>query len=223
MPQTNEGKCLFSKDFFKAAKRVVYEDVWEATERDKYLKDLAITRKLRRRKIKTAIYNAYRDDPGAIRKDVLAYIYMIIGMTSDELGPEKVWKYKDPQTGKRKPIKIDERYIDAVEQRMGLSTQEQKEKFRQDMRSLYSQKIITDPNYDFMDEGRLVDAVTEVRTDSEVASAASLVGALSDLTSEENVNLRNRIMETLIKKLDYCRTCALKTIEDYCVKEKNED
>jgi serine protein kinase len=223
MPQTNEGKCLFSKDFFKAAERVIYDDVWEATDRDKYLKDLAIARRLRRRKIKTIIYNAYRDDPEAIRKDMMFYIYMIIGITSDDLGPERVWNYKDPQSGERKAIKIDERYLDAVEQRMGLTTAEQKEKFRQDMRALYSQKIPTNPNYDFMDEGRLVDAVTEVRTDSEVATAASLVGALSDLTNEENVNLKNRIMETMIKKLGCCKTCALKTIEDYCTKEKDED
>jgi serine protein kinase len=222
MPQTNEGKCLFSKDFFKAAERVIYDDVWEATDRDKFLKDLEIARKLRRRRIKTVIYNAYRDDPQAIRKDVMAYIYMIIGVTSEQLGPEKIWKYKDPQTGKLTSIKIDERYIESVEQRMGLTTEEQREKFRQDMRALYSQKIPTDPNYDFMDEARLVDAVTEVRTESEVAGAASLIGALSDLTNEENVRLRNRMMDTMVKKLDYCQTCALKTIEDYVVKEKEE-
>lgn len=218
MPGTHEGKCLFAKDCFKAAEREIFDYIPDAVDREKFVKDLKIARKLYRGEIKTSIFNAYRDDPEAIRKDVIAYVNMIIGMDSDQLGPDKIWRYRDPQTNEMKAIKIDERYIDSVEGRLGLTTKERKETFRTSIRKIYGQKISTESNYDFMDNESLVKAVTDVRLESDVAGAASLVGALANRANEENVRIYNRMIDTMLNKLGYCRTCAQKTIEYFCEK-----
>lgn len=218
MPETHEGKCLFAKDCFEAAEREILDYVPDAVDREKFMKDLKVARKLYRGEIKTSIFNAYRDDPEAIRKDVIAYVNMIIGMDSDQLGPDKIWRYRDPQTGEMKAIKVEERFIDSVEHRLGLSTRERKETFRTSIRKIYGQKVSTEPNYDFMDNEALVKAVTDVRLESDVAGAASLVGALANRANEENVRIYNRMIETMLNKLRYCRTCAQKTIEYFCEK-----
>ena len=216
--ESNEGKCLFAKDVFKAIERVIFDYVSEATDRDKYMKDLATARKLYREQIKTSIFNAYRDDPDAVRKDVLTYINMIVAVDADNLGPDKMWRYKDPQTGAFKSIKIDHKYIDSVERRLGRNNNESRESFRNTMRKIYGQKVSSDPNYDFMDNQELVKAVTDVRLESDVAGAGSLVGALGNRTNEENAKIHNRMVETMTRVLGYCLTCAPKTIEYFCEK-----
>ena len=218
MPKTHEGKCLFAKDCFEAIEREILDYVPEAIDRDKFMKDLKISKTLYRERINTSIFNAFRDDPEAIRKDVLSYVNMIIGIDSDQLGPEKMWKYRDPQTWEFKAVKIDERYIDSVEARLGLTTKERKEAFRTNIRKIYGQKIATEPNYDFMDNESLVKAVTDVRLESEVASSGSLVGALANRTNEENVKIYNQLINTMFNKLGYCKTCAEGTIEYFCEK-----
>ena len=84
---------------------------------------------------------------------------------------------------------------------------------------IYGQKMIQDPNYDFMDNNELVKAVTDVRLKSDIAGAGSLVGALSNRTNEENQKLYNRMIDTMINKLGYCKTCAEKTIEYFCTQD----
>lgn len=222
MSETHEGRCLFARDAFKAAEREVLDYNQEAVERDKFMKDLQVARRLYRARIKTSIFNAYRDDPEAIRKVVMSYVNMVIGIDSEHLGPEQIWKYKDSQTGEKKQLKIDAIFIESVESRMGLGTAEARESFRTSIRKIYGQKIATDPNYDFMDNERLVRAVTEVRIESDVAGAASLIGALTNRTNEENVQLYNRMAATMLGKLGYCRTCAEKTIEYFCEKTDEE-
>jgi serine protein kinase len=219
MPESIDGKCLFAKDIFTALERVILDYVSEATDRDKFMNDLKVGRKLYREQIKTVIFNAYRDDPDAIRKDVMTYVNMIIGMDAEDLGPDKMWKYKDPQTGKLKSLKIDEKYINSVEDRLRLKTEEQRDSFRNSIRKIYGQKVSMEPNYDFMDNQELVKAVTDVRLESDVGSAASLVGALANRTNEENVKIYNRMLDTMLKKLGHCLTCAEKTIEYFCEKE----
>jgi serine protein kinase len=219
MAESNKGKCLFAKDVFKAVERIILDYVSEAVDRTKYFEDLKIARKLYRERIKTSIFNAFRDDPEAIRKDVMLYVNMIIGIDAKNLGPDKTWRYKDPRSGEIKPLKIEERFINSVEDRMGLNNRERKEAFRTTIRKIYGQKIPTDPNYDFMDQEDLVKAVTDVRLESDVAGAGSLIGALANRTNEENVKLFNRMINTMMEKLGYCPTCAAKTIEYYCEKE----
>ncbi|MEO1654851.1 MAG: serine protein kinase PrkA, partial [Bacteroidota bacterium] len=84
---------------------------------------------------------------------------------------------------------------------------------------IYGQKMIQDPKYDFMDNNDLVKAVTDVRLKSDVAGAGSLVGALSNRTNEENQKLYNRMIDTMVNKLGYSQTSALKTIEYFCTQD----
>ena len=217
--ETNEGRCMFAYDFFKAMERVILDYVMEANDRAKYLEDLKTAKELYRERVMTEMFNAYMDEPYAIRKDVLNYVNMIIGIDAENLGPDMMWKYKDPQTGELKAMKIDERYIKSVEDRLGLKTDEQRETFRTSIRKIYGQKISVDPNYDFMDNLELVKAVTDVRLKSDIAGAGSLIGALANRTNEENQKLYDRMIDTMINKLNYCPTCAQKTIEYFCTQE----
>ena len=217
--ETNEGQCMFAYDIFKALERIILDYVTEANDRAKYLEDLKTGKGLYRERIMTEMFNAYMDEPYAIRKDVMNYVNMIIGIDAENLGPDKMWKYKDPQNGELKALKIDERYINSVEERLGLKTEEQRESFRTSIRKIYGQKISVDPDYDFMDNLELVKAVTDVRLKSDIAGAGSLIGALANRTNEENQKLYDRMIETMLNKLGYCRTCAQKTIEYFCTQE----
>ncbi|MBW2564882.1 MAG: serine protein kinase PrkA, partial [Deltaproteobacteria bacterium] len=192
--ETNEGKCMFACDVFKALDRVVLDYVIEANDRAKYLEDLKTAKSLYRERIMTEMFNAYMDEPFAIRKDVMNYVNMIIGIDAENLGPDKMWKYKDPQTKELKALKIDERYINSVEERLELKTKEQREAFRTSIRKIYGQKISVDPDYDFMDNLELVKAVTDVRLKSDIAGAGSLIGALANRTNEENQKLYDRMV-----------------------------
>ncbi|MBD3233551.1 MAG: serine protein kinase PrkA [candidate division Zixibacteria bacterium] len=214
--ETQDGKCTYAGDIFKALESVILDYVQEPNDRAKYFNDIKIAKGLYRKNVMTAIFNAYMDEPTAIEKDVMNYVNMIIGIDAKNLGPDKIWTYKDPQTGKLVPIKIDETFINSVESRLGLKTEEQKQSFRTTITKIYGQKVIQEPNYNFMDNNELVRAVTDVRLKSDVAGAGSLVGALSNRTNEENQKLYNRMIDTMVNKLSYCDTCAKKTIEYFC-------
>lgn len=213
---TNEGRCMFALDIFDTLERVILDYVSDANDRAKYLEDLKIARGLYRERIMTEMFNAYMDEPMAIRKDVMNYVNMIIGIDAENLGPDKMWKYKDPQSGELRALKIDERFIKSVEERLGLKTKEQSENFRTSIRKIYGQKISMDANYDFMDNLELVKAVTDVRLKSDIAGSGSLIGALANRTNEENQKLYDRMIDTMLNKLGYCKTCAQKTIEYFC-------
>jgi serine protein kinase len=217
--ETNEGRCMFAHDVFKTIERVILDYVHDNNDRAKYLEDLKTARGLYRERIMTEMFNAYMDEPQAIRKDVMNYVNMIIGIDAEHLGPDKLWKYKDPQTGQLKALKVDERFIKSIEERLQLKTDEQRESFRTTIRKIYGQKIGVDPNYDFMDNLELVKAVTDVRLKSDIAGAGSLIGALANRTNEENQNLYDRMINTMLTKLGYCQTCAQKTIEYFCTQE----
>ncbi len=217
--ETNEGQCMFAHDVFRCLERIILDYVPDANDRTKFLNDLKIAKGLYRERIMTEMFNAYMDEPLAIRKDVMNYVNMIIGIDAENLGPDMMWKYKDPQTGELKAMKIDERFVKSVEERLGLKTEEQQESFRTSIRKIYGQKISTDPNYDFMDNLELVKAVTDVRLKSDIAGAGSLIGALANRTNEENQKLYDRMVDTMLNKLKYCNTCAQKTIEYFCTQE----
>ncbi len=217
--ETNEGECMFAYDVFKTVERVILDYVTDNNDRAKFLEDLKTARGLYRERIMTEMFNAYRDEPQAIRKDVMKYVNMLIGIDAEHLGPDKMWKYKDPQTGELRALKVDERFIKSIEERLQLKTDEQRETFRTSIRKIYGQKIGLDPNYDFMDNLELVKAVTDVRLKSDIAGAGSLIGALANRTNEENQKLYDRMIDTMLNKLGYCRTCAQKTIEYFCTQE----
>lgn len=219
--ETQEGKCMYAGDIFPSIESVILDYVQDPNDRAKYLNDLKIAKSLHRENVMTSIFNAYMDEPDAIHKDVLNYVNMVIGIDAKNLGPNKLWTYKDPQTGKLVSIKIDENYIDSVENRLGLKSKEQKQSYRTTIAKIYGQKMIQDPNYDFMDNNDLVKAVTDVRLKSDIAGAGSLIGALSNRTNEENQKLYNRMIKTMIEKLGYDKTSAEKTIEYFCTQEDN--
>ncbi len=217
--ETNEGQCMFAYDIFKAVERVILDYVSDNNSRAKYLDDLELSKGLYRERIMTEMFNAYMDEPQAIRKDVMNYVNMVIGIDAENLGPDKMWKYRDPQTGELRALKIDQRFIQSVEERLGLKTEEQRDTFRTAIRKIYGQKISVDAEYDFMDNLELVKAVTDVRLKSDIAGAGSLVGALANRTNEENQKLYDRMIDTMLGQLGYCRTCAQKTIEYFCTQE----
>jgi serine protein kinase len=217
--ETQEGKCMYAGDAFPAVEAIILDYVQDPADRTKYFNDLKIAKELHRKNVMTTIFNAYMDEPKAIEKDVLNYVNMIIGIEAKNLGTNKIWTYRDPQTGKLVSLKIDENFIDSVESRMGLKNKEQKQSYRTTIAKIYGQKMIQDPNYDFMDNNELVKAVTDVRLKSDVAGAGSLVGALSNRTNEENQKLYNRMIDTMVNKLGYCKTCAQKTIEYFCTQD----
>ncbi len=214
--ETQEGKCMYAGDVFPAFESIILDYVQDPNDRTKYFNDLKTAKELHRKNVMTAIFNAYMDEPQAIEKDVLNYVNMIIGIDAKNLGADKIWTYRDPQTGKLVPLKIDETFINSVEERLGLKNYEQKQSYRTTISKIYGQKMITDANYNFMDNNDLVKAVTDVRLKSDVAGAGSLVGALSNRTNEENQKLYNRMLDTMTNKLGYCKTCAQKTIEYFC-------
>mgnify|MGYP002064255639 CR=1 FL=1 len=51
------------------------------------------------------------------------------------------------------------------------------------------------------------------------SGAGSLIGALANRTNEENQKLYDRMVDTMLNKLGYCKTCAQKTIEYFCTQE----
>lgn len=140
--------------------------------------------------IRVDIYNAYRGDLDTARKDVLGYIMMVVGMGSPIVDRDGIFEYMDP-SGKRASIRIDEKYVNLVEERMGHGHvhRERKEAFRRAIGKIYLQK----PNYDFMDNSELVKAVTDVRLELDFGDH-SLATALGNLTNETNVNLYRRII-----------------------------
>lgn len=220
--ETNEGKCMFAYDIFHSFEEVIIDYVSDSNDRSKFLKDIEFAKSLYRERIMTEMFNAYMDEPQAIKKDVLSYVNMIIGIDADNLGQDKMWKYKDPQTHELKAVKIDERYINSVEEKLGLKTEEQRETFRTTIRKIYGQKISINPNYDFMDNLELVKAVTDVRLKSDITGSGSLIGALANRTNEQNQKLYDRMISTMFEKLNYCQTCAQKTIEYFCTQQDDK-
>ena len=220
--ETQEGQCLYAETVFTCLEQVVLDYVTDSNIRAKYLEDLKVAKSLYREQIRTVMFNAYMDDSQAIKKEVMNYVNMVIAVDSQEVGKDNMWRYTDPATKESKAIKIDETYIRSVEERLGLKNNEQKESFRSMIRRIYGRKSMTDPNYDFMDNHNLVKAVTDVRLQSDVSGAASLVGALANRTDSENEKLYNRIIDTMIKKLGYCTTCAQKTIDYFCTRTDEE-
>lgn len=216
---TQEGECMYAYDVFSAIDKVIIDYVQDQNDRIKFMNDVKIARKLYRENVMTAIFNAYMNEANAIEKDVMNYVNMIIGIDAKNLGPNKIWTYQDPQSKKLISIKIDESYINSVEDRLGLKSEEQKQSFRTTITKIYGQKMNTDPNYNFMDNNDLVKAVTDVRLKSDIAGAGSLVGALSNRNNDENNRLYNRMIDTMINVLGYCHTCAQKTIEYFCTQD----
>ena len=217
--ETNEGHCMFAYDVFKTIERVILDYVTDNNDRAKYLEDLKTAKGLYRERIMTEMFNAYMDEPQAIRKDVMNYVNMIIGIDAEHLGAGQdveVQGSADRRTEGpegRRALHQEHRGAPAAEDRG--AARDLPHLDPQDLRP----EDRLDPNYDFMDNLELVKAVTDVRLKSDIAGAGSLIGALANRTNEENQKLYDRMIDTMLNKLGYCRTCAQKTIEYFCTQE----
>jgi serine protein kinase len=90
--ETNEGECIFAHDIYKTIERIILDYVTDSNDRSKYLEDLKTAKGMYRERIMTEMFNAYMDEPFAIRKDVMNYVNMIVGIDAENLGPDKMWK-----------------------------------------------------------------------------------------------------------------------------------
>jgi serine protein kinase len=210
---------MFAYDVFRALERVILDYVSEANDRAKYLEDLKIAKGLYRERIMTEMFNAYMDEPLAIRKDVLNYVNMIIGADAENLGPDKMWKYKDPQTGELRALKIDERFIKSVEERPGPQNRRAARHLSHGHPQNLRPENIRRPQLRFHGQPGAGQGGHRCALKSDIAGAGSLIGALANRTNEENQKLYDRMVDTMLNKLGYCRTCAQKTIEYFCTQE----
>lgn len=217
--ETHEEECMFAGNAFDSVRREIYDSITDKKEQEWCLKVLEIAEGLYKEKVKTEIFNAYMNDPEAIRKEVMNYVNMVV-VSSDDSGPDKVVRIREG--GQEKPLKIDETFINGVEQRLGLTTKEMKDQHRAQIRAIYARRVTQDPNYCFMDNEKLKKAVTEFRLNTDISGAGSLAGALANPTNEENKKLFDRLFTVMIDKLHYCKTCARKTLEFYCKPDSNK-
>src|SRR3989339_531726 len=199
-PKTQEGKCIFAGDVFGSLERVILDYVTDSGRRTKYLEDIKTAETLYLNQVKQRIFDAYMDEPEAIVKEVRNYVNMVVALSGDNLPKDKMLNYKDPQTGKIEKIKVDERWINSIEGRIGLKSKEQSASFRSTILKTYAQRMQTDPKYNFMDNTTLVKAITDTRFESDIGTESSLVGALANRTNEENAKVRTRMIETMKNK-----------------------
>lgn len=211
--ETHEDECMFAGNSFDSIKREIFDNMPVKKEQEWSLKVLEIAEGLYKEKVKTEIFNAYMNDPEAIKKEVMNYVNMVV-VTNDGEGPDKIVRIREGN--EQKPLKIDETFINGVEQRLGLTTKETKEQHRAQIRAMYARRVTQDPEYCFMDNEKLKKAVTEYRLNTDISGAGSLAGALANPTNEENKKLFERLFSVMIDKLGYCKTCARKTLEFYC-------
>ncbi len=212
---THEGQCMFAYDMFRAFRRAIIDDVNDSADSDRFLKRLELVEKLYRARIESEIYNAYMDDPDAVKRSVLDYVNMIMGMKANNLSGDGYVTYRDPQTGEAKQLKFRDDYVKSVQQRMGVENESQRKEHISYLTGLYGSLIQNDPKYDFMDQTELVKAVTQVLLKSDIQGMGSLVGVLANRTQTENEKTYNRMMTTMHEKMGYCKTCAEGTIERY--------
>lgn len=225
--ETQRNKCMFAGDAFKALERVVLDCVNSDGDRKKFLDDLKSAKELYRQKVKEDIFNAYRGDSEAVKEDVMTYVYMVVGYDeSKSSDTQEMWTYTTPVTGEVRSIKIDTKYMNSVEERMGLKSDEDKKSHRATISKVFAQKRAIGQDYDFMDDEKLKSAVTEVRINSDIHGEGSLMGALMNRTKKENQELYDRMICVMVgdgternKGLGFCDSCSCKSIELYCTKD----
>lgn len=231
--ESNQGGCMYAGDIFKVIEGIVYDSVGDNNEKTRYLDAVKVAKGEFRKRIETVMFNAYLDEPDAIKAQVMSYVNMIVGMSDDSRGDDTRFTLRDPFTHQKKIIRIDESFVKAVESRMGIDNHTKAEQYRSTILKTYGQKMTTDPNYDFMDNTKLVEAVTNVVLKTDINGTGALVGVLANRTNEENAKIYNRLLNTMTRPrhptdpsvkpgLGYCKSCAEKTIEYYCTKDDQE-
>lgn len=207
--ESKKEKCMYARDFLEVLEDfpsdyINYQELNK--EKENYFE-----------KIKIDLIDASFDEPHTIKNSIMDYVHMAQAMWLHKMEHDDVWEYKDPLTKTSKSIKIKGRYVFAVEERLGHNTESQKDEFRKKINILYSQQVIKNPGYDFMDDSELVNAVIDVKLESDVLGTGSLIGALTSRTDEENRQFYNKVINNIIKNSNYCKSCAKKTLEHFCI------
>ncbi len=217
-PETINTASIFAKDVFTALKAEKNQSVIDPSERSKIDDDLDVARELYKQKIKEDVYNAYMDDTSAIRKDVQNYVNMVIWHQTKMAEHNELFSFKDPVSNKVKQMRLDESYMDSIEEHLGLTTEQEKESYRSSLQRQYGHRMLTEgKGYDFMQDNELVKAVVEVRINSDIAGHAGLKGALANRTHDkDSEKLYNRMMKTMVERLGYNQVTAEKTMDYFC-------
>jgi len=214
--ESNRTKCIFALDAFKFLEKVIRDSVADKKQLENYMEAIMVAKKLYRDRLQVAIYNAYRDQTDAVRHDVMRYVNSIIALGSDDLGADDIWRIRNIDTGELEPFKIDRSFVNAVDENLNVKTEEQRKTFHDRISKTYASRVTSqEKEYDFMDNERLVKAVVEVTTNSDVAGASNLIGALANRINKENQALYDRMLKTMINDLGFCETCARKSLEYY--------
>ena len=225
LQEVEEGKCLFTDDVFEAFKNTVRDDpVLDLQQKTRFIdEEFPAARNHYLHMIRETMFNAYLNDPDAIRGSVRNYVNMVVAIGSQQelRSDQRTHVFTDPISGRRERIDIDQTFINGVEDKLGLTNKERKENFRSHILKLVGQHTWNgDRNYDFMDNKPLVHAVTDYTLDADINGCGSLAGALVNRMHDENNKLYNRLLETMTTKLGHCTTCAERTMKVYCDKNK---
>ncbi|MFP4656897.1 MAG: serine protein kinase PrkA [Candidatus Woesearchaeota archaeon] len=217
-PETIQSASIFARDTFDALRDEKNQSVIDPGERAKIDDDLTIAKELYKQKIKEDIYNAYMDDTDATRRDVQNYVNMVIWHQTKMADHNEPFSYRDPMSGDVRQMKMDKNYMNAIEEQLGLTTDQERESYRSSLQRQYGHRMLTEgKDYDFMQDNELVKAVVEVRINSDVAGHAGLKGALANRThSKDSEKLYNRMMDTMTNRLGYNNVTAEKTLDYFC-------
>lgn len=206
--KSEEDGCIYVKDFFNAAEADLPENINKTMSvhfKNEYNK-----------KVKIEIAESYLNKKLAINDYVMDYVNMVIGIDSENLGPNNTWRYRDPKTGTPKTLTINQSYMDEVENRLNLKNTGHRESFREAIRKIYGMKISTDPYYNFMDNIELVNAVTDTEIAAEMNTTGIMIGSLTSASNEDHKQAYKRVITSMINNHGYCEVCAKKTIEHFC-------
>ena len=206
--EAKKGKCMYARDFFD-----ISEDLLSGYVDSQSLDEV---KEVYSEKTKITLFDSCFDEPHTIKNSVMDYIHMAQAMWLSNLEHDDKWSYQDPLTKKTKQIQIKGRYVFAVEEKLGKMTEKEKNGFREVICSIYSQKIIRNHRYDFMDDFKLVNAVTSVILESETNNAGSLIDALDNNVEKKNKQFYDKIVNNMIQHYGYCKNCAEKTVGYFC-------
>ncbi len=230
LEESNRDRCLHAQAGITALERAVRDDpVLDADQKRRYIEqDFEIAHDINLMRVNETVFNAYRDDPKALAQHVLQYVNLVVllgGGEDVQDGQEKL--YTDPLTKERRRLKVDMKFVKAIDERMGIRNEQERQKSHQMIRNAAMRRMMQPTSDDLdaqystlLEDRRLVNAVTDYVLKSDVNGASTLAGALSDLSNEPNKKLRSRILDVMTSKLGHCQRCAINALQEYVAAQK---
>lgn len=194
--EIKKEKCMYARDFFEVSEEFLsdYIDFQSLNKaKESYFE-----------KTKIDLIDACFDEPHTIKNNVMDYVHMAQAMWQHDMEHDDICEYVDPLTKTTKSIKIKGRYVFAVEEKLGKMTEKEKNEFRKKISIIYTQQVVKNPVYDFMDDSELINAVISVKLESCIPA---------NIADKKNQQFYNKIMNNTIKNSNYCKSCAEKTLE----------